>query len=142
MEMMRRTLERSLEAWWTSKDSQAELEAQSKSSSSLLRSPGAVHTKINTQAAYGVYFGCSLYGWKDNFKEFPMAPVLGPNSFGLDGNHQNNRTSRICHGVAAPSFGLLARVPCWPKWWMPPWPPPATIGCPLGYKRSSHHLLD
>ena len=31
MEMMRRTLGRSLEAWWTSNDSQAELEAQSKS---------------------------------------------------------------------------------------------------------------
>ena len=32
-------------------------------------------TKINAQAAYGVHFGCSLYGWKDNFKEFPMALV-------------------------------------------------------------------
>ena len=52
-----------------------ELEAQSKSSSSLLRSPGAARTKINTQAAYGVRFGCSLYGWKDNFKEFPLALV-------------------------------------------------------------------
>ena len=75
MEMMRRTLGRSLEAWWTSKGSQAELEAQSKSSSSLLRSPGVARTKINAQATYGVRFGCSLYGWKDNFKELPMEVV-------------------------------------------------------------------
>ena len=65
----------SLEAWWTSKGSQAELEAQSKSSSSLLRSPGAACTKINAQDAYGVRFGCSLYGWKYNFNELPMALV-------------------------------------------------------------------
>ena len=65
----------SLEAWWTSKGSQAELEAQSKSSLSLLRSPGTARTKINAHAAYGVRFGCSLYGWKDNFKELPMALV-------------------------------------------------------------------
>ena len=62
MEMMLWTLGRSLEAWWTSKGSQAELEAQSKSSSSLLRSPGAARTKINAQAAYEICFGCSLYG--------------------------------------------------------------------------------
>ena len=42
----------SLQAWWTSKGSQAELEAQSKSSLSLLRSPGTARTKINAQAAY------------------------------------------------------------------------------------------
>ena len=52
-----------------------ELEAQSKSSSSLFRSPGVARTKINAQAAYGVRFGYSLYGWKDNFKELPMALV-------------------------------------------------------------------
>ena len=52
-----------------------ELEAQSKSSLSLLRSPGTARTKINAHAAYGVRFGCSLYGWKDNFKELPMALV-------------------------------------------------------------------
>jgi len=137
-----RTLGRSLEAWWTSKGSQAELEAQSKSSLSLLRSPGTARTKINAHAAYGVRFGCSLYGWKDNFKELPMERVLGPNSFGVDRNHQNNMMSRICQGAAPPSFGLLARVPCWPKWWTPPWPPPATLGPSLGYKLSSRHLLD
>ena len=75
MEMMKRMLGRSLEAWWTIKGSQAELEAQSKSSLSLLRSPGVARTKINAQAAYGVRFGCSLYGWNDNFKELPMELV-------------------------------------------------------------------
>ena len=45
------------------------------SSSSPPRSLGAARTKINAQAAYGVRFGCSLYGWKDNFKELPMALV-------------------------------------------------------------------
>ena len=142
MEMMRRTLGMSLEAWWTSNCSQVELEAQSKSSSSLLRSPGAARTKINAQAAYGVRFGCFLYGWKHNFKELRMALVWGPNSFGVDGNRRNNMTSRICQGAAPPCFGLLAHVPCWPKWWTPPWPPPATLGSPLGYKLSSCHLLD
>jgi hypothetical protein len=34
-----------------------ELEVQSKSSSSLLRSPGVARTKINAQATYGVRFG-------------------------------------------------------------------------------------
>jgi len=46
-----------------------------------------------------------------------MAPVLGPNSLGVDGNHRNKGTSRICHGAATPSFGLLARVSCWGPLW-------------------------
>ena len=138
-----RTLGRSLEAWWTSKGSQAELEAQSKSSSSLLRSPGAAHTKINAQAAYRVRFGYSLYGWKDNFKELPMELVSGLNLFGVNRNRQNKRTSRICHGAATPSFGLLSHEPCrakWPKWWTPPRTTPATLGCPLWYKLNSRRL--
>ena len=84
-----------------------------KSSLSSSRSPGAAHTKNDAQAAYGVHFGRSLHGWKDNFKKLPMALVSDPNSFGVDRNRRNKRTSRICHGVATPSFGLLARVSCW-----------------------------
>ena len=113
------------------------------SSSSPPRSPGAAHTKNDAQVAYGVRFGRSLYGWKHNFKELTMAPVSGPNSLGVNGNHRNNVTSRICQGAAPPSFGLLSHVPCrakWPKWWTPPWPPPATLGRPLGYKLSSRLL--
>ena len=34
-----------------------------KSSLSSSRSPGAAHTKNDTQAAYGVHFGRSIYGW-------------------------------------------------------------------------------
>ena len=64
-----------------------------------------------------------------------MESVSGPNSLEVNGNRQNNVSSRICQGATLPSFGLLSHVPCrakWPKWWMPPWPPPATLGHPLG----------
>ena len=119
------------------------VEAQNISSSSPPRSPGAARTKNDAQVAYGVHFGRSFYGWKDIFKELPMALVSGPNSLGINGNRRNNMTSRICQGAAPPSFGLLSHVPCrakWPKWWTPPWPPLATLGHPLGYKLSSCHL--
>ena len=119
------------------------LEAQNNSSSSPPRNLGAARTKNDAQIAYGVRFGRSIYGWKDNFKELPMAPVSSPNSLGVSRNHQNNITSRICQGAAPPSFGLLSHVSCrskWPKWWTPPWTPPATLGRPLGYKLSSHRL--
>ena len=88
-----------------------------KSSSSSSWSPRAASTKINVQVAYGVHFGRSLYGWKDNIKELPMAPVSGRNSFGVEANCQNYRTSRIYHGAVTPSFGLLARVSCWGPLW-------------------------
>ena len=118
------------------------VEAQNNSSSSPPRSPGAARTKNNAQVVYGGRFGRSLYGWKDNFKELPMAPVSGPNSLGINRNRRNNVTSRICQGAAPLSFGLLAPVPYWPKWWTPPWPAPATLGRSLGYKLSSRRLLD
>jgi hypothetical protein len=66
---------------------------------------------MDAQVAYRVGFGCSLYGWKDNFKKLPMEPVSGPNSSGVDGNGLH-MTSRICSGAATPSFGLLGRVSC------------------------------
>ena len=112
------------------------LEAQNNSSSSPPRSPGAAHTKNNAQVAYGVCFGHSTYTWKSKKIRFPMDPAPCLNSAGVNGNRRNNVTSRICQGIATPSFGLLACVPCrakWPKWWMPPWPPPTTLGRPLGY---------
>ena len=52
-----------------------EVEAQNNSSSSPSRSLGAARTKKDAQVAYGVRFGRSLYGWKDNFMELPMEPV-------------------------------------------------------------------
>ena len=44
-----------------------EVEAQSNSSSSPSRSQRVARTKNDAQVAYGVCFGRSLYGWKDNF---------------------------------------------------------------------------
>jgi hypothetical protein len=52
-----------------------EVEAKSNSSSSPVRSPGAVRNKTDAQVAYGVGFVRSIYGWKQNFIELPMAPV-------------------------------------------------------------------
>jgi hypothetical protein len=74
----------------------------------------------NYSYAYGVGFGCSLYGWKDNFKKLPMAPVSGPNSSGVDRNHLHKLTSRICSGAGTPSFGLLGRVSCQGPFWVCP----------------------
>ena len=54
---------------------QVKLEAQSKSSSSLLRPAGPFDAKTGVQDAYGLRFGCTTYSWKDNFINFPMAPV-------------------------------------------------------------------
>jgi hypothetical protein len=57
-----------------------EVEAKSNSSSSPVRSPGAVRNKTDAQVAYGVGFGSSIYGWKKNFIKLRMAPVSCPNS--------------------------------------------------------------
>jgi hypothetical protein len=63
-----------------------EVEAKSNSSSSPVRSPGAVRNKTDAQVAYGVGIGRSIYGWKPNFIKLPMAPVLSkirPESTGI-----------------------------------------------------------
>jgi hypothetical protein len=57
-----------------------EVEAKSNLSSGPVRTPGAVRNKTDAQVAYGVGFGCSIYGWKHNFIELPMAPVSCQNS--------------------------------------------------------------
>jgi hypothetical protein len=88
------------------------MEAQTGSTSFQFWTPGTVHTKTDAHVAYGVGFGCSLYGWKDNFKKLPMEPVSGPNSSGVDRNRMHNLTSIICSGAATRSFGLLGRVSC------------------------------
>jgi hypothetical protein len=94
---------KTLEAWRTSEDVRIKMEAQTGSTSFQFQTPGTARTKTDAQVAYGVGFGCSLYGWKDNFKNLPMEPVSGPNSSGVDGNRLHNLTSRICSG-AAPLF--------------------------------------
>jgi hypothetical protein len=84
------------------------MEAQSDSSSFQFRIPDTARNKMDAQLAYGVKFGRSLYGWKDNFEELPMAPISGPNSSRIDRNCLNKLTSGICSGAATPSFGLWA----------------------------------
>jgi hypothetical protein len=88
------------------------MEAQTGLTSFQSRTPGTARTKTDAHVAYGVGFGCSLYGWKDNFKKLPMEPVSGPSSCGVDGNRLHKLTSRICSGAATLSFGLLGRVSC------------------------------
>ena len=87
---------------------QVKLEAQTKSTSSPFRSPGAICTKMFITVAYGLGFGRTLYGWKDNSKTLLVALVLDPNSFGVDRNHLRKLTYRICPGTAMLSFGLWA----------------------------------
>jgi hypothetical protein len=77
------------------------MEAQTGSTSFQFRTPVTGRTKMDAQDAYGVGFGCSLYGWKDNFKKLRMEPVSAPNSSGVDGNRLHKLTSRICSGAAA-----------------------------------------
>ena len=110
-----------------------------------IRNLGAAHTKTVAQVIYVLYFGRSTYAWKAKEISFPMDPATCLNLAGVNRNCQNYVMSRICQSAVPPSFGLLARVPCrakWPKWWTPPWPPPATLGRPLGYKLSSRRLLE
>jgi hypothetical protein len=76
------------------------MEAQTGLTSFQFRTPGTAHTKTDAHIAYGVGFGCSLYGWKDNFKKLPMEPVSGPNSSGVDRNHLHKLTSRTVFGDA------------------------------------------
>ena len=73
-----------------SEDVRKKMEAQTDSTSFQFRTPGTARTKTDPQVAYGVRFGRSLYGWKDNFKTLPMEPVSSPNSSGVDRNRPNN----------------------------------------------------
>ena len=53
-ERTRRRIEEGLEVWRTSKGARVKMEVQTKSISSLFRSPGAVGIKLDTQVAYGL----------------------------------------------------------------------------------------
>jgi hypothetical protein len=111
------------------------VEAKSNSSSSPVRSLGAVRNKTDAQVAYGVGFGRSIYGWKQNFIKLPMAPVLCQNSSRVNGNHRNKLTSRICQSAA-----LTVWLGLRPKLGAPhPWSPP-TLGRPVFYIFSSRRL--
>jgi hypothetical protein len=111
------------------------VEAKSNSSSSPVRSPGAARNKTDAQVAYGVGFGRSIYGWKQNFMKLPMPPVLCQNSSRVNGNCRNKLTYRIYQSAAlAVWLGLR------PKLGAPhPWSPP-TLGRPVSYIFSSRRL--
>nr|BAC83110.1 hypothetical protein [Oryza sativa Japonica Group] len=64
MEGTKRHLEKDLESWRTIGDVQVKVEAQTKSTSGAIRSPGPVCTKTGAQVAYVLRLGRSLYGWK------------------------------------------------------------------------------
>ena len=68
-------MEKDLEASRTSENVRNKREAQTNSTSFQFWTPGTARTKMDAQVAYGVRFGRSLYGWKDNFKALPMALV-------------------------------------------------------------------
>jgi hypothetical protein len=85
-----------------------EVEAKSNLSSGPVRSPGVVRNKTDTQVAYGVGFGRSIY-WKHNFIELPMALVSCQNSSRVNRNLWNKLMSRICQGAAPIPLGLLAQ---------------------------------
>jgi hypothetical protein len=63
--------------------------------------PGVVHIKVDAQVILRLLEGNKI--------KFPMDLVPCTNSSGINGNHQNNWTSRIYLGVATP---FLAFVPC------------------------------
>jgi hypothetical protein len=88
------------------------MEAKTGSTSFQFQTPGTARTKTDAHVVYRVGFGCSLYGWKDNFKKLPMAPVSGPNSSRVDRKRLHKLTPRICSGAATPYFGLLGCVSC------------------------------
>jgi hypothetical protein len=101
-------MEEGLEAWRSSEGSRIKMEAQTKLSSNLPRSPGAVSTKTVTQVAYRLGFGRSLYVWKANEKTFTMVFVGGPNSSRVFRNCQSKLIFRICPGAATSYVGLWA----------------------------------
>jgi hypothetical protein len=76
----------------------------------LIQITGTVRTKIITEITYGLRFGCSLYGWKDEMTTFPMDLVSHPNTILFHGKCQNNEAYRIYQGVVLPYFGLIGYV--------------------------------
>jgi hypothetical protein len=87
MEMMRRTLERVLEAWRNSKGAQVKLESKANSISSPFQSPGEGRTKIDNQVTSEIRFGRSTYAQKAKRIYFSMEPISCQNLSGVNGNH-------------------------------------------------------
>jgi hypothetical protein len=81
MERTSKHLEKAKESRRRSQDVHTKEESRSNSTSTPPQIPEPDFTKIDTLATYGVGFGCSIYGWNQNFIELPMAPVPPQNSF-------------------------------------------------------------
>ena len=77
MDGTRRHLENDLEPWRIIEDVQVKVEAQTKSMSGAIRSPGPVCTKTGAQVTYVLGLGRSLYGLKSKKITFP---IFGPTS--------------------------------------------------------------
>jgi hypothetical protein len=72
-----------------------------------------IWNKIVIYLTYGIQFWCINTRLKAYSEHFAMAPVSHPNSFGVDGNHQNKSAFKIYHGAASPYFGPMSRVSSW-----------------------------
>jgi hypothetical protein len=110
MDKRRRYLEEDLEAWGACKGDRTKVEARTTLISSPFRSPEAVNTKTDTQVTSGLRLRHSRYVQKADEDIIPMAPVVGQNSSGVDGNRPRKLTYRVsCDTV----FWSLGRVSCW-----------------------------
>jgi hypothetical protein len=76
MERTRKDLEKAKESRRRSQDVHTKEESRSNLTPTPHRIPEPDFTKIDALATYGVGFGCSIYGWNQNFIELPMALVL------------------------------------------------------------------
>jgi hypothetical protein len=61
--------------------------------------------KTDTHATYRLCFRWSRYRWPAKETSFPAQLVPRQNMVGVDGNHHNKMTSRICHESATPVLG-------------------------------------
>ncbi len=85
------------------------VKAQTKQTSSAIRSPGPVRTKTGAQVAYMFGLGCSLYGWKAKKITFLMVLVPCQILFKPKGI---NRTSWCLEPVPVLHHRIWAFGPC------------------------------
>ena len=112
MESTRRYLQRGLELERTSKGVQGKVESQTKLTSNLFRSPGAVCTKTVVQVAYGLGFRHSIYARISEKITFSMALVPWSNSSWINENHRNKRRPESV-SVLRHRFWPLGHVSFW-----------------------------
>jgi hypothetical protein len=67
----------------------------SNSTSTPPRIPEMDFTKIDALATYRVGFGCSIYGWNQNFIELPMTPFESTGI--INTSRRPESTKVLCH---------------------------------------------